>query len=237
MFTINTQVYPSTCDKNGKMKLYAVMQRMQDCSELWLKSEPMFAKYFKDNGMAQLLAYRQLDILRLPHYGEQLRVSTSVYEVNALFGHRNTCIYDTDGLPCCVSWSMGAFVNRATGRLQKVPEDVQKSLVFDKPIEMEYTERRIILPQNNAETRPKIAVQRTDIDYNQHVNNAEYLRMTLNLLPDNFATKRVRIEYKVPTKLGDTIVPSVIESENDVYVIMHVGELICTVFQFSGVKK
>ena len=117
MYSIDIKTYPSACDERGNMKLYRVMQAMQDCSELWLQSEPVFRDYFERNGMAQLLAYRQLDILRVPCYAENLRVSTSVYDVNPMFGYRNTCIYDSNNLPCYKSWGMGAFVNRQTWHL------------------------------------------------------------------------------------------------------------------------
>ena len=64
-----------------------------------------------------------IDIIREPSYGEDLQVTTSIFEINSLFGHRNTCICDVQGQLCYISWSMGAFVNRQTGRLQKVPEN------------------------------------------------------------------------------------------------------------------
>lgn len=233
MFSIDTRVYPSACDKEGRMKLYSVMQQMQDCSELWLSSEPVFSKYFADNGMAQLLAYRQIDILRVPTYAERLSVRTSVYEVNALFGHRNTSIYDNNGNLCYKSWSMGAFVNRQTGKLQKVPQEVYNSVGFDSQVDMDYTERRIVLPEVEPQRTGKVIVQATDIDYNGHVNNAEYMRMALNLLPEGFNVSRVRIEYKVPAKMGDTIETSVLDCGTDFYVVLRINEHISTIFQFT----
>ncbi|MBQ7191815.1 MAG: hypothetical protein IJS00_02975 [Paludibacteraceae bacterium] len=233
MFTIPTQVYPSSCDARGKMKLYAVMQRMQDCSELWLNSEPTFADYFRVNDMGQLLAYRQIDVVREPAYGEALSVCTSVYEVKAMFGYRNTCIYDYDGKPCYLSWGIGAFVNRQTGRLQRVPEQILNSVTVDSPVEMEYTERRIILPHEQLHFMQPIIAHKTDIDYNHHVNNAEYMRMAVNLLPDDFAVRRVRIEYKVPARLADTLQPTVLDCGDDYYVVLYLGEQVSTIFQFS----
>lgn len=233
MYSLDIKNYPSACDENGKMKLYRVMQTMQDCSELWLHTEPAFEQYFNENGMAQLLAYRQLDIVRSPVYGEDLRVSTSIYEVTPLFGYRNTCIYDANGMPCYVSWGMGAFVNRTTGRLQKVPQEVLDTVCIESPIDMEYTERRIIVPQAEQMEKPHIAVHRHDIDYNHHVNNAEYMRMALELLPQDFNFRRVRIEYKVPAKMGDTLIPKVVRADNDFFVVLYLGQHISTIFQFT----
>jgi len=232
MYSIDIKAYPSACDERGEMKLYRVMQVMQDCSELWLKSEPDFLGYFKENGMTQLLAYRQLDIVRVPKYGEDLRVTTSVYEVNPLFGYRNTCIYDPEGNACYKSWSIGAFVNRSTGRLQKVPQEVLETVKMDKAVEMEYTERRIVLPHEELQEMTPFDVMHNDIDYNKHVNNAEYLRMALSLLPEDFTPQRVRIEYKIAAKMGDTLMPQMTHDETGIYVVFYLGTHISTIFQF-----
>ena len=52
---------------------------MQDCSEMWIDSEPGVKQYFMEQNMAQLLATRQVEIVRVPKYKEELTVTTSVY--------------------------------------------------------------------------------------------------------------------------------------------------------------
>ena len=58
MYTLNYKVTTSTCDNEGKLKLYSALQMMQDCSEMWIDSEPTARKFFHDNNMTQLLAAR-----------------------------------------------------------------------------------------------------------------------------------------------------------------------------------
>ena len=67
---------------------------MQDCSEMWIDSEPGVKQYFKEQNMAQLLASRQVEIIRVPVFKEKLTVTTSVYGMKPMFGFRNTYIYD-----------------------------------------------------------------------------------------------------------------------------------------------
>ena len=55
MYSLNYRVTTSTCDSEGKLKLYSALQMMQDCSEMWIDSEPGVKQYFTQN-MAQLLA-------------------------------------------------------------------------------------------------------------------------------------------------------------------------------------
>ena len=100
MYSLKFKVTTSTCDSEGKLKLYSALQMMQDCSEMWIDSEPGVKQYFTEQNMAQLLATRQVEIVRVPEYKEELTVTTSVYGMKPMFGFRNTFIYDAQGFPC-----------------------------------------------------------------------------------------------------------------------------------------
>jgi len=90
MYSLTYKVTTSTCDSEGKLKLYSALQMMQDCSEMWIDSEPEVKAYFLQQNMAQLLATRQVEIIRVPDYKEELTVTTSVYGMKPMFGFRNT---------------------------------------------------------------------------------------------------------------------------------------------------
>ena len=84
MYSLKYKVTTSTCDSEGRLKLYSALQMMQDCSEMWIDSEPEVKDYFLQQNMAQLLATRQVEIIRVPEYKEELKVTTSVYDVSAI---------------------------------------------------------------------------------------------------------------------------------------------------------
>ena len=150
MYSLNYQVTTSTCDSEGRLKLYSALQMMQDCSEMWIDSEPGVKQYFKEQNMAQLLASRQVEIIRVPVFKEKLTVTTSVYGMKPMFGFRNTYIYDAEGNPCYRTWSMGAFVDKATGKLKRVDNDTIATMTLESQLEMNYKDRRIILPKENG---------------------------------------------------------------------------------------
>ena len=56
MYSLNYKVTTSTCDSEGRLKLYSALQMMQDCSEMWIDSEPCVKRYFEEQNMTQLLA-------------------------------------------------------------------------------------------------------------------------------------------------------------------------------------
>ena len=232
MFSLNYKVTTSNCNRGGSLKLYSALQMMQDCSEMWIDSEPEVKAYFRDHHMAQLLASRQVEILRVPHYKEDLTVTTSVFGMESVFGFRNTIILDSKGKPCYLTWSTGAFVDKVSGKLAKVPEDIIAAMRLEDKVRMEYKNRRIILPKIVPEIHAGIKVMRNDIDYNQHTNNANYVRMALELLPENFVVRSMRVEYKIPAKLGDVLVPEVINAGNVIYIVLKLDERDSTIMEF-----
>ena len=232
MYTLNYKVTTSTCDSEGRLKLYSALQMMQDCSEMWIDSEPEVKAYFARENMAQLLASRQVEVLRVPSFKEELTVTTSVYEMKPMFGFRNTFIYDADGRPCYRTWSMGAFVDKATGKLKRVDDAVANTLLIEPQLEMNYRDRRIILPKGGGEAFAPIKVMRADIDYNRHVNNANYIRMAMELLPEDFEIKELRVEYRVAAKLGDTLTPTVYRIDDGFVIALSIGNEVSAIVEF-----
>jgi len=213
MFSLNYKVTTSTCDSEGRLKLYSALQMMQDCSEMWIDSEPAARQFFSDNNMTQLLATRQVEVVRVPRFKEELTVTTSIYEVMPMYGFRNTFIRDAQGRPCYRTWSMGAFVDLSTGKLARLSSDAIASLTLEPKQEMNYRSRRIILPRADGNVLEAVRVMRADIDYNHHMNNANYVRIAMELLPEGFEVRDMRVEYRIAAKQGDLLTPTLYNIE------------------------
>ena len=206
---------------------------MQDCSEMWIDSQPEVREYFERENMAQLLASRQVEIVRVPAYKEKLTVTTSVYDMKPMFGFRNTFIYDERGNPCYRTWSMGAFVDKSTGKLKRVDDSVAATLKIEPRLPMNYKDRRIAVPADGGTVCTPVRVMRADIDYNRHVNNANYIRMAMELIPEGAEIKGLRVEYRVAAKLGNILSPTLHVIGNGYIVTLAVGKKICAIVEFE----
>ena len=233
MYSLKYKVTTSTCDSEGRLKLCSALQMMQDCSEMWIDSEPGVKRYFAEQHMAQLLATRQVEIVRVPEYKEELTVTTSVYGMKPMFGFRNTFIYDAEGKTCYKTWSMGAFVDKSAGKLKRVDDATMASMSLEPQLEMDYKDRRIILPKEDGEVLEPVKVLRADIDYNRHVNNANYVRMAMELLPEGFDVKGLRVEYRVAAKLGDILVPTLYHTAAALIVSLSIGDDVSAIVEFT----
>lgn len=234
MYRIHDLVTTSKTGEDGHLKLVSAFQMMQDCSELWFSSEPEFEAYMQENNMTQLLYSRQVDIIRIPKYKEKLTISTGVYECYGYYGFRNTVITDEQGLPCYATWSTGVCVNHSTGRLSKMDADVVSCMTFDKKYDMEYLDRKVIVPQGDFLDFEPVKVTLDDIDYNRHMNNAQYIRIACEYIPADFLIRRARVEYKRPAKQGDLLFPQMLRYEEKIYIVINGADGVFALIEFTA---
>lgn len=233
MYTLPDIVTPSKTDCHGNMKLFSALQLMQDCSVFSFSQPSAFYDWLQACNATPLVSSRQVDVVRVPKLGEKLTCTTSVYDVQGAFGNRNTAIYDEEGKPCYLSWCIGAFVNIETGRLCRMPQELRDNTSFPPPLEMNYRSRKIVPPEAPEVVLPLIQVQRNDIDYNLHVNNAQYIRMAVECLPPDFVPTSLRVEYKKPVLPGALIEPSIRLADDVAYICLKVEGLPHCVVEFT----
>ena len=171
---------------------------------------------------------------RVPRLKERLTCSSYVYALQGAFGYRNTAIYDAHGNPSYMSWNIAAFVNLKTGRLSRLPREAQNAQTFPPPLNMTYGPRKIELPESPMTPLEPFLVRRDDIDYNHHVNNAQYIRMALEYLPEDFQVDRLRVDYRKPVMQGSLITPAIIHEANTAYVTLAVADTTCCVVEFTA---
>ena len=87
---------------------------------------------------------------------------------------------------------------------------------------MEYAPRKIILPGEMKEIGRR-SVLKHQIDTNHHVNNAQYVDIAREILPEGLEIGEIRAEYKKAAVLGDEMVVKAAETEAG-YVVSLCGE-------------
>jgi len=235
MYRMDYRIGASKTDTNGALKLPAAVDMLQDCSMFWMESEPAFMGFMRENNLGMFLTTRQLDVVRMPSYGENVHVQTSIYACKGFMGYRNTVMYDEKNTPCILSWSTGSFVSFETGRMTRLPKEVLDIITLDPRVEMEYLDKRVPVPLHLS-SLPPVSVRKSDIDLYHHVNNARYLEAALELLPDGYQAKRFRAEYKKPAVFGDFFYPQMGNLPDNSLCVM-LGDKVGSpyaIFEFSG---
>lgn len=199
-------VATSDLGRKGCLKLRSLIDYLQDCSIFQLDTEPELDAYFKHVNGGMFLSQRDIHIVRMPRYGERVKVKTWVYEANPSYGYRNNNMYDEDGNVCVESSALGVFVKYDTGQLLRMPREVLDTMKVHERHAMEYRPRKIRLPKDvEPEFIDKYCVREYHIDGNKHMNNAWYVAIGEEYLPREWEFSRVRIEYLLQARVDEVM--------------------------------
>ena len=99
MYTFDSRVRYSETDEEGNLSVVGIMNYLQDCSTFQSEDLKLGISYLNEEKRAWWLSGWQIEILRQPHFGERIRISTWPYGFKGIYGYRNFTIEDEMGNP------------------------------------------------------------------------------------------------------------------------------------------
>lgn len=219
MYKLESKIRYSESNSDSRLTYHALLNYLQDSSTL--HSEELGesgAQLFAQN-MAWILSFWQICIEEMPKTSENVTVSTWPYHTKGLFGLRNFCMENGSGDVIVKANSIWVLIDPRTGRPIRITDEVSSHYPDEPKLEMDYCDRKIAVPEEYEE-KEAIVVPKYFIDTNNHMNNAKYVMVAEEYLPEDFQVKEIRVEYKTAAVLGDTIVPRVTVQGNEVTVVL-----------------
>ena len=217
MYRIDTKVRYSECGEDGKIKLASIINLFQDASSAQSESLGVGMDYLKSVKRAWVLNSWQILVERYPKAHEEIEVTTWPTGFRGVFGPRNFCLKTQDGEMLAYAHTLWVYMDIENGMPTKPSEEEKAIYGTEPPLEMEYASRKIKMPEE-AKVVDTISVRKYHIDTNNHMNNCQYVQMAVEVLPEDFRTKQVRVEYKKSAVYGDKIVIKMAEEEERIVV-------------------
>ena len=122
MYTIESRVRYCECDETGKLSLVGVMNYLQDCSTFHSEDIGRGFKQLTSEGYAWVLATWQIQVDRLPQFGEKICVGTWSYQMKGLQASRSFVINDASGASIVKADSTWYLMDIKEGKAARVPE-------------------------------------------------------------------------------------------------------------------
>lgn len=218
MYQFDSRVRYSETDECGKLSLIGIINYLQDCSTFQSEDLGLGIRYLKERQRAWWLSSWQIVIDRYPLLGEDIVISTWPYDFKGIYGYRNFTIQDKEGNNLVRADSTWFFYDISAGRpIRAKEEDIRGYGEGKKRLSMEQAPRKVEVPKE-YETGEPILVVKHHIDTNHHVNNAQYVEIAKEVLPDDCKISEIRVEYKKAATLGDVMIPHISKDEEG-YVI------------------
>lgn len=205
MYKFQSRVRYSETDTDAKLSITGIMNYLQDCSTFHSEDSGVGLSYLEREKKIWLLSSWQIRVLRRPELGEEITVATWPYDFKGIYGMRNFAVHDRDGAYLVKANSCWFLMNTEEGRPIRVSKkDVEAYGAEEPKLFMDYGPRKISLPEHMEEAG-RILVTKHQIDTNHHVNNAQYVDMAREVVPEGTEIGEIRAEYKKAAVLGDWI--------------------------------
>lgn len=214
MYTFRSRVRYSETDPSGRLRIDALMDYLQDCSAFQSEDLDLGIQWLKDQDMGWIVNYWQIDISSLPRLGDEIVIGTSPYAFKGFMGLRNFMIATPEGERIVQANSVWSLFNMKKQFPVRVLDIMKERYQLFPKFDMEYTPRKIAVPEEAGESLADIYVGENMLDSNDHVNNVQYVRAAASFLPEGVQITRLRVEYLQQAHLGDTIHPHIFRTES-----------------------
>lgn len=219
MYTYERKVTYSEVALDGMADEAQIVRYFQDCSTMQSESLGMGIDFLARHSHVWMLTAWQIIFKRRPRLGEIITTGTWAYGFDAMYGYRNFILKDSKDELLAVANSIWVLINLQTGRPEKLTGEYVDGYGSEEKFPMEYAPRRIRLPKEWEELEPFV-VARADLDTNRHVNNARYISMALEYMPESARISQMRVEYKKAAVEKDRIYPRIHRGEDQILVAL-----------------
>lgn len=207
IYSENFTIRASEVDTSGKITCASICSLFQEVAGNHALILNFDITDLHKKGLTWVLHRMDIKIDRFPKWRDSITVETWPAAGDALRAYRNYRILDTDGnvLGVCLSYWM--MINMETRRPTRMTDDILKTRLSDREHVLPVRSDRI--PKfEDPSSQKEILVRRSDLDMNQHVNNARYLEWMQEPLNEGQISrvKRIDIIFMRESLYGDSIV-------------------------------
>ena len=208
IFTEERQISYLEVDKNNKLKNSAIINIMQDVAGDHSESLHIGLNDKERTGTAWILLNWKLEIVGRPKYKDILTINTWPRKMDRYFSYRDFEIF-CNGELVAKAESKWVLVSAITGTITKISDEfIKKYEINEKSVFEEEIEEKKHEPAN-TELTYEVAIGRTQIDTNNHLNNVYYLDFAIESLPEavyeNEELNNIEIMYKKATMYKENL--------------------------------
>lgn len=210
MFSFKERVRYSETDEKLQLSMTALINYFQDAATFDSDETSCNMEYLREHKLAWLLNSWQVEIERLPVFGENITIMTIPYEFKGFMGLRNCMIADEKGNFIVKANSIWTLTDMDKLKIVKPSPEMIKAFTVGEKIDMNYKGRKILF-EGDGQQRQEILIGQHQIDSNGHMNNAQYINIAGNYIPKDAVVKGLRVEYKNAAYCDDVMIPVVYE--------------------------
>lgn len=204
-------------DINKNMRPVALLNLLGETSGEHSNSSVGEIDKFEVLNYAWMLNRWKVRIDKYPRAKEKIIIETWTSNIDRFYANREFLIYNEKEEIIGRASTLWIFVDINKRRPIRIPNELKEGykIVDERVFHEFYDFKEKIIMDDYLD----FGVRRSDIDYNNHVNNTIYLSWILESVPEeifnNYLLSEFEIIYKKETKYGNTILSGTIQTSNN----------------------
>ncbi|MCH3943310.1 MAG: acyl-ACP thioesterase domain-containing protein [Atopobiaceae bacterium] len=209
MYSFTSTVRYSEVDETGGLSLLSLINYLQDCSTFQCEHLGVGIDHLRQRHIAWFIAAWDIDVVSRPMFNERIEIGTWAYGFKGIYGLRNFVVRDEAGADLVRADSLWFIYDLDAQRPIRPPKDEAEAFLPPDPqLDMTPLSRKVVAA-GEGEAREAVPVASHHLDTNHHVNNAQYLEIAREAVPEVSPVRHIDVQYKQAAQLGDVIVPRV----------------------------
>ncbi len=202
------------CDASHRLKLSELFRILTDMADSAFAFRGMDHQFLMENRMVFLITRFSVQVLRMPVQTERIRVATWEQQIERAQFIRNFCVWDKNGNPLIEAssgWILVDPVDRSILRPVQFEEHFPGSLrpqPEEKSGAPDFVRLRLRDSDEGVLRGEDRKIVYSDIDGNGHVDNARYIDMAMDILPEQLTSlppETVQVAFNREAMLGETL--------------------------------
>ncbi len=208
-FHVEARVPFTQCGPDGKMTLFDFLRIITDISTEDIRLRGTSMGFLAAHNIARVVARNSFRFHRMPNIDEKIEFVTVETKAESFQFNRNYQVLDSDKnllIAGTSKWMITSFDTRKI-----LPTSTIEPFRKLNPEELPKPDCRPcgkILEPENMEKIGEQVIRRSNLDGNNHTDNAFYAAFITNFLPDEYASKSLidfRINYSKEALYGETL--------------------------------
>jgi len=203
-----TKVRAFDVDANDRLKVNTILDYFQDAASNDAERLDFGYSNFVPRGLTWVLSWAKFEFIKYPKFIDEIKIQTWGKKQYKLYSIRDYMMFDSNDEIICRGTSAWLLLDAKSLRPKILPQlfpeiKMHDSIdaLFDLPQKITHTSQ----PDSIYSTQ----VRYSDIDLNQHANNAKYIELMLDCFEKEFhkehTMKSLVVSFSAESKYGDEI--------------------------------
>ena len=208
IWEISIRIRAFDVDANDRLKVNTILDYFQDAASNDAERLNFGYSNFVPKGLTWVLSWAKFEFIRYPKFMDEFKIQTWGKKQHKLYSIRDYLMFDLNEEIICRGTSAWLLLDSKSFRPKILPQNFPEIKMNESKEALADLPQKII-PAQQTEIMYTTQVRYSDVDMNQHVNNAKYIELMLDCFDQEFhkkhTIKSLTVSFNAESKYGDEV--------------------------------